>query len=73
MKENNQKSTNMRRMLASFNLLRDKTLILNDQYQWIGCNEEGCKFWAYAFSAGIQIGKKDPKNIDFFCPNHIKS
>ena len=58
---------------VSFNSPWDKTLILNDEYQWVGCDEEGFKFWSHAFCAGIQIGKKDPKNIDFFCPNHIKS
>ena len=53
---------------VSFNSPRDKTLMLSDEYQWIG-SDEGCN----AFCSGIQIGKKDPKNIDIFCPNHIKS
>ena len=53
--------------------MRQNPDILNDKYQWIGGDEEGCKFQTHAFCAVIQIGKKDPKNIDFFCPNHIKS
>ena len=58
---------------VSFNSPRDKTLILNDEYQWIGSDEEGYKFWAHSFCVGIETGKKDPKNIVIFCPNHIKS
>ena len=62
----------MHRMFRIVNSPQDKTPILNDKYQWIDCDEEGCKFWVHALCAGIYTGKEDPKKLDFLCPNHIK-
>lgn len=39
--------------------------------QWLGCDEEGCHYWAHAFCAGKSIpSRKSAATVPFFCPNH---
>ena len=50
---------------VGFDTPRDRTLLKDPSYQWIGCERENCLFWAHAACIGLDLKKRDPKNITY--------
>lgn len=41
------------------------------QATWLGCDGDGCNFWAHAKCAGVKIApRQNLEDLDFFCPDH---
>ena len=46
---------------------RDKAVLKDPDFQWIGCDFEYCKFWGHTKCLGVVIGDKNIKTIEFYC------
>ena len=56
---------------VTFDMPRDKTLLKNYKYQWIGCEVESCQFWAHTACVGVDMCQNDDaKTVTFFCEEH---
>ena len=56
---------------VTFDTPRDKTLLKNYKYQWIGCEVESYIFWVHAACVGVDIGENvDAKTVTFLCEEH---
>ena len=51
---------------------RDKAVLKDPDFQWIGCDFEYCKFWGDAKCLGVVIGDKNIKTTEFYSPKHKK-
>ena len=41
------------------------------KWAWVGCDADGCDYWAHAVCAGIKISKlKELPTLKFLCPEH---
>ena len=55
-----------------FDSPRDKVVLKDPDFQWIGCDFKYYKFWGHAKCLSVVIGDKNIKRIEFYCLEHKK-